>query len=148
MPTFNIDLAAKDASLQLHAIMFWPHSATARENYLVTAAAQVKHDADELPLLAEEASKSMIRDVQAAGFAVNPVAIKTQAQEQARALVSSVHAEIDTDVLRPSGGYERLVHSPGIDAIHAARDDAAKKGRACGEILWNIVTLDKRHHGE
>jgi hypothetical protein len=55
-------------------------------------------------------------------------------------------AELDELYLQPNGGDGRLAHARGVDLI---RQDAmaagGKYGIACGEILFNIATLDTHH---
>ena len=151
MPAFNIDLGAKDAPLQLDAIMCWSHDAIARQNYLVTVAAQVMQDAEDLlPRAAEEAVEILMRQAHAAGVTIDPARLKAQALVRGVAAVSNVQAEINNDIFRPSGGFGRVAAAGGLDAIlHEAEATAGGKyGRACGEILGYIVMMDRHHRPE
>jgi hypothetical protein len=147
MPAFEIDRGAKDAPLQLFAIMCWPHDVMARQSFLATAAAQaMQHAEDLLPRVAEEVSEFLIRQVQAVGLPIDPAVIKAQALKLGAAAVSNVLAEISNDLFRPSGGFGRVAAASGVDAItKSAMDNGGRFGHACGEILSYIVRLRKHH---
>jgi hypothetical protein len=55
-------------------------------------------------------------------------------------------AELDELYLQPNGGDGRLAAARGTDLIgQDAMASGGKYGRACGEILFNIATLDTHH---
>lgn len=147
MPVFEIDLEAKDAALQLLAIMDWPHDETKRKHFLVTAAAQsMQKVEDDIPSAADEFVDVLMREAQAAGLSIDPVALKAKAREHVAAAISSVQAEITNDLFRPSGGFGGVAAAGGSDAIlTSAMDNGGKFGRACGELLAYIVMMDKHH---
>jgi hypothetical protein len=152
---FHIDLEANDAALQLLAIMCWPRNPKAREHFLVKAALQ-NMDAVEnriteaahqvlrrtlelqLPQLPNGTSESVAEAL------AEDLASKTA--RQASEVVRGINTEIDALYLRPYGGKGRLVSAPAMESIlQAAMAEGGKYGTACGEILFNIVTLHKHH---
>jgi hypothetical protein len=114
MPHERIDLQAKNAAVQLLAIMIWPADLEARANYRVKAAAW---------------TIAQISDGRVA-----------------KKIAGRRKAEIERNYFGPAGGWGRVTAAPSMDAIiQDALATGGKYGRACGEILFNIVTLCQQH---
>jgi hypothetical protein len=149
----HMDHQANDADWQLWAHMCLPNNLEMREDYRVTQAARAKQKIkDEASRFSEEAFITAQQNLAAKlGRPLSEHEEEVLAGRVARAAardIAGILVEIEELYSEPHGGDGRLTRSPGIDAIQAAINDGARKGRACGEILWNIAALDKHHHGE
>jgi hypothetical protein len=151
VPIVHLDLEANDADRQLLAVMIWPNDPGMRANYLVKTAVLGKHKTRELARpFREQAFEAVAQNITAKlGLPLSDQemeALTTRVARRADREIAAILAEIDEQYIEPHGGDDRLAHAPGIDDIvQSAMDDGALKGRACGEILWNIVTL-RLHH--
>jgi hypothetical protein len=115
MPHVWIDLEAKDLAEKLLARMVHPADPDARADYLVTVGA------------------------------IGKQAVKNLAPQYGAEAAEAV-AEIEELYLQPNGGDGRLAHARGVDLIRQdAMDAGGKYGIACGEVLFNIATLDRHH---
>jgi hypothetical protein len=151
VPIFHLDLEANDADRQVLAVMIWPNDPELRENYLVTTASLSKQKVKELtPLFREQAFRTAMQNIEVklhrrlSDREIEALAARVARQSAWK--IFGILAEIDEQYLEPHGGDGRLARVPGIDSIVVqAMTDGVRKGSACGEILWNIVTLDKHH---
>jgi hypothetical protein len=129
--------------------MIWPNDLEMRKNYLVTAAALSKQKVRDAQL-PEQVRQTVLQNVasklQRELTEDERERIAVIAQINGAKAVSSILAEIDELYYEPQGGDGRLACAGGFNTIlETAMNDGVRQGSACGEILWNIVTLDKHH---
>ena len=133
------------------AVMHWPDDQLARNNFLVTVAADaMQHIQDKLPGRVDR----MLPDIAARVAAMSGVPIDTAlamveaqaSQTSVDGAVAAIIAEIDGGLFRPSGGYGRVAAAAGIDAIAKEADGTGRTfGAACGVILTYVVRLATHH---
>jgi hypothetical protein len=153
VPIVRMDLQANNADWQLWAHMCLPNDPEMRENYLATQAARGKQSIkDQAPRFRErvflEARQGITTKLCRPLTEQEEEVLEAFVARAAAVEIAGILAEVEEQYFEPYGGDGRVTRSPGIDTIQAKIDDGGKKGRACGEILWNIVTLDKHHQCE
>ena len=150
MPVVRIDLESRFAGWQVMAIMHWPNDQLARNNFLVTVAAEaMQHVQDELPRRVDRMLPDIAARVAAtSGFPIEIARVLVAAQASpalVEAAVSTITVEIDSGLFRPSGGYGRVAAADGREAIEKAAEGQRAFGGACGILLTYIVRLVEHH---